>query len=42
MEVMFHIAVTEVLLMKMSCQIHATGTLQLGKRSPVPGVLDVG
>jgi hypothetical protein len=42
MEVMLHIAVTEVLLVEKCGQLHAPGTLQLGKRSPVPSVLDVG
>jgi hypothetical protein len=42
MELMFHITVTEVLLVEMSGQLHAPGTLQLGTWSPVPSVLDVG
>lgn len=42
MEVMLHTAVTEVLLLEMSGQLYAPGTLQLGKWSPVPSVLDVG
>lgn len=42
MEVMLHIAVTEILLVEMSGQLHAPGTLQLGKQSPVPSVLDAG
>lgn len=42
MEVMLHIAVTEMILVEMSGQLHAPGTLQLGKQSPVPSVLDVG
>jgi len=42
MEVTPHIAVTEVLLVEMSGQLYAPGTLQRRKQSPVPSVLDVG